>query len=403
MLFAPELASARLDYAEAMAILGDREAARAWMMDVLAHDQPPDIIAERIRARLDRLADSRWYSNARFGLKAGYDTNPMLSPRLSNLTLTLPSGWVTLPVEGKSTRGSSITQAEMQIASQRLPSSADGGTLTLLADARWRYPFNDSSARYSEISGGAVWEQPVGPTLESAGNTPKRWTALAGVTGSVVTLGGSSLFRSTRLMLGTAAPTACQPRAMLDWEHRTYPSSPTLNGDYSGIAASATCGVGEQSMINLGLRAGMDRPTDLRPGGRQERIEGRIGGQHPLYGGRLEGDLVLTRLSDAESYSPILAEAGLGSRGQRRAGATTEQPRTVLAIRDYHSVRRTHDPGLVAGGVSYRRRPPRPCKACHTPWIMARELPARGPRRSENRANFASMRGTSRIAQETGT
>jgi hypothetical protein len=309
MLLAPDLAGARLDYAEALAALGDREAARAWLNDVLASDQPPDLVADRIRLRLDRLADSRWRRSARFVLKGGYDSNPMLAPRLSSLTLTLPSGWVTLPVDTGSTKGSSVAQGEVQLAAQRLPTSADGGTLTVLAEARWRRPFSAIDARYSEFSGGAIWEQPLGSAAAAPLGTPdRRWGLLGGVTGNLVTLGGETIYRGLRGLAGGTAPWPCQPRALLDMERRDYPTSTSLNGDYVGMAASATCANDAGQTLALGVRFGKDRPDGFRAGGELRRAEIRVGGAMPFAGGRLEGDVTGTRLTDADAYSPVLAE-----------------------------------------------------------------------------------------------
>lgn len=309
MLLAPELSSARLDYAEALAALGDREAARAWLNDVLVSDQPPELVAERVRRRLDRLADSRWRSSGRFALKGGYDSNPMLSPRLSSLTLTLPSGWVSLPVNAGATRGSAIAQGEVQLAAQRLPTSADGGTLTLLADARWRHPFSVADARYSEFSGGAIWEQPLGTNpATSLGAADQRWGVLGGVTGSLVTLGGDTIFRGLRGLAGGSAPWPCQPRALIDVERRDYPTSPSLNGDYVGMAGSATCAYDGGETLTLGMRFGKDRADGFRAGGDVRRAEIRAGGSLPFAGGRLEGDVTGTRLTDSDAYNPIIAD-----------------------------------------------------------------------------------------------
>ena len=308
MLLAPDLSGARLDYAEALAALGDREAARAWLNDALASDQPPELVAERIRLRLDRLADSRWRRSTRFSLKGGYDSNPMLAPRLSNLTLTLPTGWVTLPVNTGSTKGSSIAQSEVQLAAQRLPTSADGGTLTLLAEARWRHPFSATDARYSEFSGGAIWEQPIGSAPSTPlGSPDQRWGLIGGVTGNLVTLDGETIYRGVRGLAGGTAPWPCQPRAMLDVERRDYPTSSSLNGDYVGVTSSATCANDAGQTLALGLRFGKDRPDGFRAGGELRRAEIRVGGAMPFAGGRLEGDVTGTRLTDAEAYSPVLA------------------------------------------------------------------------------------------------
>lgn len=308
MLVAPWLASARLDYAEALALLGDRAAAKAWLEDVLRNDAPPPLVEARIRAQLAQLSEARWLSSMRIGLRGGYDSNPLLTSRISSLTLTLPTGWVSLPVStGSSDKGSAIMQAEAQLATRRLPTDADGGTLSLMADTRWRYPFGLSEARYSEFSAGAVWEQPFGrPVPQTEGNA--RWTGLAGLSGSTVTLAGESLFHSARLVGGVMIPWACLPRTVGEVEKRIYPASRALDGLYSGVAASAVCNVGDGGAINMGFRIGNDRPDSFRAGGTQARSEVRLGGVTNLWGGRVEGDVSFTRLDDRDSYSPILAE-----------------------------------------------------------------------------------------------
>src|SRR5699024_9811512 len=106
LLLEPDLAGAQIDYAEALAGVGEPSAATSLLRGVLARpDVPPETrayIVRRLNAldivqRFDALVGLRsvgedWHGVASVTVKGGYDTNLNSAPSRSTLGLTLPGG-----------------------------------------------------------------------------------------------------------------------------------------------------------------------------------------------------------------------------------------------------------------------------------------------------------------------
>ncbi len=305
ILLAPNHAGALVDYADALAALGDVDGARALAAALLAQPEVPPAAREHLAARLLRWQTRApdWRFAREVGAGLGWESNLNGGPTDSRIWLTLPDGPLEvglLPDERP--QSGFVGQYNAGVAALH---ALDGGRqLVLRAQLRWR----DAPAARNDYQLGqfdASWIRP-GPYAELA----------AQLSHNEQYFGGGRLLGETRL-LGQYQWRAvrCAPALGLDLALRRFPAARVLDGDQLGARLGAYCGSGPWR-TDAQLRLAHDRPRDAdRPGGHQRWAELRLGagwqGEHDA----LRFELNLDYVADRDAYSPLL-DAG--------------EPRTVL-------------------------------------------------------------------------
>lgn len=311
LLINPDLPGAQLDYAAALLAVGDHRSARELLLQVDNRQDLPsglrELLAKELAASDPDLLRSRWLLSTAVGV----DSNLNNAPSASELTLTFPQGSLTLPLLDSSRphRGSAaFGMAQWQGIKPQ------GIQLWLFqADLRARYT-SEAATRYQQADVAATWLQ--------AQDAPQQWVARIGAT--QINFGGPQLLQSARGSMqrqwregvsGSAAR-QCRPSAGIEVESRRFPSSSSLDGNYTGVIAALVCAdVGEtpnalaRQSINLQARTGTDRAnTAERPGGNFTRTEVRTSWERAFGLYKINGDYGFSRQVDTAGYSVLLSD-----------------------------------------------------------------------------------------------
>lgn len=333
LLLNPDLGGAQIDYAQALARQGDARSATALMTRVLAREDLPPLLRPGLQEQLEQLdLASAWRGAAVLTWRSGYDSNLSGAPARDQLTLTHPDGDVLLTLNEKSREKAGAAQMLEGITQWQHPLSR-GARVLLRAEWRLRDAAGQS-ADYQQLDLGSTAIFPI----FAAGNL--LLTAAAGnFRYARQNLSQTGRIGLARDWLGLT----CLPRLGLEFEQRTYPTSPLLDSRFAAINSTLQCPLGS-AHTSLTLRYGEDQPeAAARPGGRQQRLDTRLGYARPWRQGRLESEFSLTLLRDSEGYSPLLEHHAI--RQQQRAYARIEYSRPVNS--DWEAV--------VTGELSYQR------------------------------------------------
>lgn len=314
LLLAPQHAGAALAYSIALAGLGDLPSALQLLTQLTRR---PDLHATDRQALLAaqvRMAETPlpqlvgnspigWVQRQSAGLRVGYDNNLLGAPRLSNLTLTLPGGDATLPLDA---------------AGQPRPGNYQR------ADLRLEATHTQASGRRTDVALGL--QHRSSPALPSTDTTQLEWVLdtqpATQTSGAWANLGQSSLHTQGGTRYHTSGAAAgwawagtgtCQPRLGLEWQNRRLASNPMLSGSYRGAVASWGCQLAKPAASrsawlpgswHLSARLGADHPYQAtRPGGTQHTSALRATLRWPLWVAEAE----LQHTQDTVGYSPLLA------------------------------------------------------------------------------------------------
>lgn len=337
LLLEPDNLGAQADFAIALAMAGEPGPVRALAAAWRSRSDLPAALQARLEAvadpssryalpavRLGMLAAARARSatQGELSVLGGYESNLDRSPRLTELTITVPGGPIVLPVEGRPRSG-----------------------LTMLASlsAQWAYAPGEpwvvrvgasGSARTSRAHPQTDWQQ-----RELAGSVhygSGRWAAQ--LDGSAAWVSGplGEPFRQTRLAMAAGRGIgACRLRAGLESERRMHRDSRPLDARYHGSVVGMHCGLGTADWSGaLLLRRGDDVPDDPdRPGGRQ-RIDGA--GLHlrgSLPGNvRVEAGWRVTKTRDATGYSDLLDNGAIRDMRLRQLTAQAALPLPIEGL-----------------------------------------------------------------------
>jgi len=287
LLLNPRLMGARLDYAQALLALGERQTARELLRELAARPDIPPAATP--------LLHSRWRSNGALALRAGYDSNLNLATADHALTLTLPDAPLILPLntDSRAQPGSSL--------------GLDGAWrlgLGVPGDERWHIetrlshrgsPDQDAGLTQFDLQALRHIPDTGGESQLGLGMGEQRWR-------------GTSLQRQLRLLARTApAPTsgACRDWMELGVEARLHPGSPEFDHHLIQALASRGCTTDAPWLAQIGV--GREIAWGARPGGDAWTLSGRLLIRRPIGPDGLELELRAGLRRDDQGYSPLLA------------------------------------------------------------------------------------------------
>lgn len=309
MLLDPGNLGTQADYALALSALGEplalQELARSWQG---RGDLPPALRAklfpiERRNAytlpnvRLGYAPRQIWGFQGGVSVVVGHETNLDRSPRLTEITLTLPGGPVELPVLSAPRAGAAtLASGSLLWALSPVPALVmrTGFSVNLRAAPSvratdWQQAQLSSEALYTaegwraQVDASAAW---VGGAL----NEPYR-----------LTRGGLS---------AEALHAACSIRLAIAREQRRQSNSTRLNATSAIWMVEMRCPLpaAPDWKVSLNLSHGRDRPESAeRPGGRQQLQAGAVRLVGPLGPAtRLDFNLRYVNVRDSTGYSALL-------------------------------------------------------------------------------------------------
>lgn len=296
ILLAPGHAGARLDYADALAQLGDTDSARALAEELLAYPDVPPAARRHLQARVAawRQAAAVWQTRTEVGAHLGWESNLNGGPAADSIWLTLPDGIVNLPLAASERPGEGFA-ALYEAGVSALRPLAGEWRLLLRGQARLR---DAAGARTDYLLGqfdaSVLRDRGPGALMLQLGQLQQHF-------------GGMRLLDETRFLAQYQwlAP-SCRPHVAGDYVVRHFPAAPMLDGTQLGLRLGGRCGDGGWH-ADAELRLAIDEPQRSgRPGGRQTWSELRVGAgwQGGLYAAHVETSLGAVR--DAAGYSPLL-------------------------------------------------------------------------------------------------
>ncbi len=311
IMFDPDMASAQLDYAIALAGTGDILSARQLLDNIIAQPETTaDLRLALIRAKqrlprpvglLPATAVSEGPLTVHLGanLRSGHDSNLLGAPSLTRLELTFPGEVIELPLtENNFPRPGAYTRSEAKL--ELSYQNADGGRWGLAANLMQRNSpaVPEANTRQSEIA------MEYSPPMSNGSGT--YWNAsrvnLTNNSGTQYTSQGMVMGLQSKAYI-TQARSICTARAGFDWQDRQLVSNPLLSGRYTGLASVWSCNTPGGGQWQISAKAGHDRPANLeRPGGEQTVSNLRAFASN----GTVLVDVEISHAQDTTGYSPLL-------------------------------------------------------------------------------------------------
>jgi hypothetical protein len=312
LMLAPDLKSARLDYAIALAGMGEVDSARMLLEEILADPSlPPHLRPALERQRRSLASVTDWQPRVLLGARIGHDSNLLGSPDLSFLTLTFPDQSVVLPLdEASRPKSGYYSRVDLQLEARK--QTLSGAQIESFYSVRSRRSESVPEAKSEQAD--AVFDYSSYPRRSNSSGfyaTPSAAALRAGSGIRYNAYGLAAGWGSSRWLA------SCDGRVGLEVQERKYLNNDLLSGRYSGIVTSWSCDrPGIQWLVNF--KAGVDRARhDERAGGDQAQYSLRgamvvasVGPTH-YKKGRLWLDLELNRSRDSSGYSPLLESGRL--------------------------------------------------------------------------------------------
>lgn len=313
-MFEPALMEARVDYAIALAGVGDAASSMAMLDLLLAEADLPHGLRDALQIQMQALAGisgTGWQRRISVVARLGYDSNLAGAPGLGSLSLTIGGQPVVLPLdESYQAREGLYARADWQLEMRRL--YGDGSRVDVLASARVRGSPSVKNVGTHMAEMQAEYRAPVisaGAMFPYTGAAVGLLQAQAGA--RYLSMGASAgLGRQWQI----GAMHLCQGRLGAELQRRQHQTNALLTGHYLGMAASLACERESGAQWLGSLRAGLDEAQNVdRPGGDQRQYSARIAGYIPMtsgWGGITRSgaliDVELSHFDDAAGYSPLL-------------------------------------------------------------------------------------------------
>lgn len=339
LLLAPTHLPAALAYAIALAGNADLASALQLLAELGTRPDVPEPLRQQLaqaQQQVARLTTENtpspprhgWQHRQSAGLRLGHDNNLLGAPSLSALTLTLPSGITTLPVEPSSLpRPGNYQRTDLRTEHEY---TATSGRRTALSAALLRRTSPAAPSANTTQTELVLDTQPDPTTSHSRSTSAPNPSTPIWATANLASLQtqGGINYRNLGLATGWAwLQPHCGQRLGAEWQQRQLLSNPVLSGRYSGMVASWGCTPaqphsGQPLQWQLSARWGTDHATDPnRPGGAQRQT----GARATLRWAHWLADLDAQHAQDTTGYSPIL-------------GNNTTRQTTRLTLRlDYHT------------------------------------------------------------------
>jgi len=334
LMLDPGLKGAQIDYAVALAGVGDYASALTLVQSLLADPALPSGLVPVLRLQIEALSTSMgaWTATPNksqrirgtAGVQVGYATNPLGSPNLSSLILTIPGLPIELPLEGSYlARPGSYARADASLA-MRYDAGADvlydffggvQGFRSVLADS--------SRSQQAEF---AV-ERIAG--TNSLGNGTSMMAFYQGLSIFGIRTAAGVRYQSQIITAGielpgltgwqmlsaTPAPN-CRSRVGIEAFNREMTSNRLLSSLYGGVSGQWRCYPAHGGYWQLGAVVGRDQAKqEPRPGGDQFQYAARLSRlwlnrQWAPAGLERAGNLLVvaavTGTQDTTGYSPLL-------------------------------------------------------------------------------------------------
>ena len=299
LLLNPEQPGTQLDFAHALALLGETASAQQIVNQVSAR---PDIHPSLRQWLLDTSGDrpaalSKWSWAQLLQTTAGHETNLSSATHANAITLFLSNGPVLVPLDDGSKPQSGAGLKNLLAVQGQSP--AGGPDLRLTMALQTRHAAGVPENHMAALS--ATYVEPF-----KAGQLHVRWDGHHFHRNNSFTYQDQGLTLQYHFAPWTLP---CKWRTSLGSADQTFSSSSNLNGRFTQVRFEGSCKHTDQSETHWGLGTGHDRAqTAQRPGGDKKRQDWTI--RHERLVGKVTTQAWLrqTTLQDSERFSPLLGD-----------------------------------------------------------------------------------------------
>lgn len=319
----------QIDYAIAMAGLGDKNSALSLLQDLMQNPQLPPALKAVLAEQQSQLSQERrqpqsqvrWQTQLQLGALVGRDSNLMSAPNIDSLILTLGTASQTLPLEGNYlAQAGQYHRIEAVFHARR--QEAQGSQWDLLASTRQhgsKTLAQAKSSQYELIAERSTTHHKPG-TQQMPGNYLRLSVAeLQTRQSGPYQVQGVATGLGQQMAVGTSQA-RCEWRAGVEMQNRDYSENTILNGQYQGLSLHGRCqkpintpSTKQSTQWHLSVRTGKDLPQNAsRAGGDQTQTAVQVLLQAPaqLLMQRAQGQWRLSAewalSQDSLSYSPLL-------------------------------------------------------------------------------------------------
>ncbi len=261
LLLAPNQAGVQLDYAQALAGLGQKTSARQLVATVASRqDIQPDLRQWLHTGLVPDTHSWKWSAMVQNGL--GHDSNLTSATYTNTLTLHLPGGPVQVSLaDSEKPRSGLGLKTNLAIQGLRPLGS---GALRVAISLQARHAQNVNHNHLSEALTSYDW--PVGPLVANLQLSAHHFQEVNQYTYSGTTW---------RMQVEPASAwKTCNPAPFIGQIRQRYLSNTNLSGQYSHAGLQLQCRHSPQSQTTLSLGTGTDQPEETnRPGGAKQRKE----------------------------------------------------------------------------------------------------------------------------------
>lgn len=299
LLLDPEQPGTQLDYAHALALLGEKASAQLIVNQVSARPDIDPGLRQWLQGSTAEQARTtpRWSWAQLLQTTVGHESNLTSATHANAITLYLSNGPVLVPLDdGARPQGGAAFKTLLAVQGQS-PSGTPDLRLNLALQTRNGAEVADN--HLVAFSGSHV--RPLG-----VGQVHLRWD------GHQYKSNNSFAYQSQGLSLQyhvLAQPAPCKWHIALGSAAQSYAGSPSLDGRFNQARLEGSCKHGDQSETHWGLGAGQDlAQSSQRPGGDKNRNDWGL--RHDRTIGKTATQLWIrqTRQQDRERFSPLLGD-----------------------------------------------------------------------------------------------
>lgn len=273
LLLAPELPGAQLDFAQALALLGQKDAALQLVEQVGGRKDIDPGLRQWLSGFQPQAKADAWTWNTWVQSSIGHETNLNSTTHTDTLTLFLSNGPVTV----------NLSEAERPRAGMALKNwvawqayrPLGSGEMRVSASGQARNTFGSTSANSHQIDGSLTYAHPLGPGVAS------------------FKLGELSYLKENIYAYDETAATFkyepawrlqhCPWGLSLGWADQRHQTTPIMSGTYQWARLEGQCKNKSGGITAAHLSAGADRGQDAtRPGGDKIRREYGIRHDQPM-------------------------------------------------------------------------------------------------------------------------
>ena len=299
LLLNPEQPGTKLDYAHALALLGERASAQEIVNQVTARpDIHPGLRQWLLGTPTERTEIRPSWSWAQLlQTTAGHETNLSSASSANAVTLHLSNGPVLVPLDDGAKPQSGAGLKNLLAIQGQSPVGGPDIRLSMALQTRNAPGLADN--HLAAMS--ATFVKPL-----EAGQMHLRWE------GHYFHRNNSFTYQDQGLSLQyhfTPSTMPCRWRASFGSTAQHFAGNTELNGRYNQMRLEASCKHRDQSETHWGVGSGLDRAqTSQRPGGDKTRLDWTVRHERPIGTATIQTWIRQTRMNDSERFSPILGD-----------------------------------------------------------------------------------------------